>query len=52
VQSVLNHLGVEQTTTSATVRSVADIHLAYIPYSHSVATVSAQTAVQQAVLRG
>lgn len=37
----LNYLGVEQTTTSASVRSVADIHLAYIPYSHSVATVIA-----------
>jgi membrane-bound metal-dependent hydrolase YbcI (DUF457 family) len=34
----LNYLGVEQTTTAATVRSVADIHLAYMPYSHSVAT--------------
>ena len=34
----LNYLGVERTTTEATVRSVADIHLAFIPYSHSVAT--------------
>jgi len=34
----LNYLGVERTTTEATVRSVADIHLAYMPYSHSVAT--------------
>jgi len=34
----LNCLGVERTTTEATVRSVADIHLAYMPYSHSVAT--------------
>jgi len=34
----LNYLGVEHTTTEATVRSVADIHLAYMPYSHSVAT--------------
>ena len=31
----LNYLGVERTTTEATVRSVADIHLAYMPYSHS-----------------
>ena len=37
----LNYLGVEQTTTSASVRTVADIHLAYIPYSHSVATAAA-----------
>ena len=41
----LNYLGVEQTTTAATVRSVADIHLAYIPYSHSVATVAAAALV-------
>jgi membrane-bound metal-dependent hydrolase YbcI (DUF457 family) len=41
----LNYLGVEHTTTSATVRSVADIHLAYIPYSHSVATVTAAALV-------
>jgi membrane-bound metal-dependent hydrolase YbcI (DUF457 family) len=34
----LNYLGVERTTTESTVRSVADIHLAYMPYSHSVAT--------------
>ena len=34
----LNYLGVERTTTEASVRSVADIHLAYMPYSHSVAT--------------
>ena len=34
----LNYLGVERTTTESSVRSVADIHLAYIPYSHSVGT--------------
>jgi hypothetical protein len=34
----LNYLGVERTTTEPAVRSVADIHLAYMPYSHSVAT--------------
>jgi membrane-bound metal-dependent hydrolase YbcI (DUF457 family) len=34
----LNYLGIEHTTTEATVRSVADIHLSYIPYSHSVGT--------------
>jgi hypothetical protein len=32
----LNYLGVERTTTESTVRSVADIHLAYMPFSHSV----------------
>jgi hypothetical protein len=34
----LNYLGVERTTTEATVRSVADVHLVYMPYSHSVGT--------------
>jgi hypothetical protein len=33
----LNFLGIERTTTETTVRSVADIHLSYMPYSHSVA---------------
>jgi hypothetical protein len=34
----LNYFGIERTTTEVTVRSVSDIHLAYMPYSHSVAT--------------
>jgi len=34
----LNALGVERTSTELSVRSVADIHLAYMPFSHSVAT--------------
>lgn len=34
----LNYLAVERTTTESTVRSVADIHLAHMPYSHSVGT--------------
>src|SRR4030095_10902858 len=34
----LNYLGVERTSTETSVRSVADIHLAYMPCSHSVAT--------------
>jgi len=34
----LNYLGIERTTTEATVRSVADVHLTYMPYSHSVGT--------------
>jgi hypothetical protein len=34
----LNYLGIERTTTEATVHSVADNHLAYMPYSHSVGT--------------
>lgn len=42
---ILNYLGVERTTTSSTVRTVADIQLAYIPYSHSVATVTVSALV-------
>ena len=34
----LNLVGVETTTTDATVRSVQDIHLVHMPWSHSVAT--------------
>jgi hypothetical protein len=33
----LNYLRIERTTTDTCVRSVADIHLAYMPFSHSVA---------------
>ena len=36
-----NYLGVERTTTEPQVRSVADIHLAYMPFSHSVGTAAA-----------
>src|SRR5512146_940691 len=35
----LNVFGIERTTTEARVHTVADIHLAYMPYSHSVTTV-------------
>jgi hypothetical protein len=34
----LNYLGIERTTTEPVLHSVADIHLAYMPWSHSVAT--------------
>jgi len=42
---ILNYLGVERTTTASNVRTVADIYLAYMPYSHSVATVTVAAAV-------
>jgi hypothetical protein len=35
---VLNLIGVERTATDATVRSVQDIHLVHMPWSHSIAT--------------
>jgi hypothetical protein len=34
----LNYVGIERTTTEPVVRSVADVHLTYMPYSHSVVT--------------
>jgi len=34
----LNLLGVEQTTTEKEVRYVGDVHLSYMPFSHSVVT--------------
>jgi hypothetical protein len=33
---VLNFLGVEKTTTEDRIRSVSDVHLEYMPFSHSV----------------
>lgn len=33
-----NYLGIEQTTTEAAVHTVSEIHLSYMPYSHSVAS--------------
>jgi hypothetical protein len=38
---VLNLLGIERVTTEPTVHSVADVHLEYMPWSHSVATMLA-----------
>jgi hypothetical protein len=37
---ILNYLGIERTTTDSVVRYVRDIHLAHMPFSHSVITVS------------
>ncbi len=34
----LNYLGIERTTTESSVTYVGDVHLAFMPYSHSVAT--------------
>ncbi len=35
---ILNILGVEQTTTEKEVRYVGDVHLSYMPFSHSIVT--------------
>ena len=42
---VLHYLGVERTTTDSVVRDLGDIHLAYMPFSHSVLTVVAAAIV-------
>ena len=42
---LLNYLRVEWTTTESEVRYIGDIHLAYMPYSHSVLTVLVAVAV-------
>jgi hypothetical protein len=46
----LNYLGVERTTTGRIVRSVADIHLSYMPYSHSLGTVLVAALLSWAVI--
>lgn len=35
---LLNFLGIERVTTEDQIRTVADIHLAYMPFSHSIVT--------------
>src|SRR5215467_8864994 len=46
----LNYLGIERTTTEPVVRSVADIHLAWMPYSHSVMTALGAAVLAWAVI--
>lgn len=36
---LLNYAGLENTSTGSSVKSVADLHLEHMPYSHSMATV-------------
>jgi membrane-bound metal-dependent hydrolase YbcI (DUF457 family) len=47
---VFNYLGVERTTTERVVRSVADIHLESMPYSHSVATALGAALIAWAII--
>jgi len=47
----LNLLGVETTTTDATVRSVQNIHLVHMPWSHSLATTLAFSVVAWTFIR-
>ena len=35
---ILNFLGIEKTTTEKEVRYVGDVHLSYMPFSHSIVT--------------
>lgn len=48
---VFNLVGIERTTTEPQVRSVADIHLAYMPYSHSIVSAILLTLVAWIVAR-
>ena len=41
---VLNFLGIEKTTTENRVESVSDVHLEYMPFSHSVVSTAVLTA--------
>ncbi len=40
-----NYAGLEKTTTNTEIQTVADIHLAYMPYSHSVLSAGLLTAL-------
>jgi len=42
---LFNYVGLEKTTTELSVRSVSDIHLAYMPYSHSIASAVALSVI-------
>ena len=46
----LNYLGIERVTTDAHVESVTNIHLSYMPYSHSVGTALAAAVIAWVVL--
>lgn len=48
---VLNLIGVETTTTDASVRSVQNIHLAHMPWSHSIATTLGLSLAAWALIR-
>ncbi len=45
----LNYVGVERTATEPVVRYVGDIHLAYMPFSHSVVTMLGAAALAWAI---
>lgn len=46
---VLNYVGIERTITEPVVRYVGDIHLAYMPFSHSLATMLGVAALAWAI---
>src|SRR5690349_19846972 len=48
--AALNYAGIEHTNVEPVVRSVSDIHLAYMPYSHSIVTACGLAVVVGAVL--
>jgi membrane-bound metal-dependent hydrolase YbcI (DUF457 family) len=46
----LNYAGIERLTTEPVVRYVGDIHLAYMPFSHSIATTLGAAALAGAII--
>jgi hypothetical protein len=48
---LFNHVGLEKTTTEPSVKSVSDIHLAYMPYSHSMASAVALAVIALLIAR-
>src|SRR5262245_61215000 len=42
---LFNYVGLEKTTTESSVNSVSDIHLAFMPYSHSIASAVALSVI-------
>lgn len=49
---ILNFLGVERTTTEKEVRYVGDVHLSFMPFSHSILTMIGVALLAWLVLKG
>jgi len=48
---VLNYLGIEYSTTEATVSSILDVHLVHMPYSHSIISTLILASIAWLVIR-
>ena len=47
---ILNFIGIEKTTTADKIESVSDVHLSYMPFSHSIASTITLAIVAWAVI--